>query len=253
LFDAFVLVSNWQQQCYVERFAFDPARCRVLRNAPGPPFAQLFADGGQAAAAKVWPPVLAYTSTPFRGLDLLLDLFPAVRRAVPGTQLQVFSSMQVYRVPAGKDSADYGHLYRQCLETEGVEYVGSLGQADLAEALRGVTLLAYPNHFAETSCIAVMEALAAGLRVVTSHLGALPETLAGLGTLVPVDGNWQAYRQRFATEVVGLLESIAARGDEAQDHLARQIAFSRQTGSWHRRAREWSDWLSDLTLTLPSP
>ena len=63
LFDAFVLVSNWQQQCYVERFAFDPARCRVLRNAPGPPFAQLFADGGEAAAAQA---TLSFT---FNDLD----------------------------------------------------------------------------------------------------------------------------------------------------------------------------------------
>jgi glycosyltransferase involved in cell wall biosynthesis len=224
----------------------DPARCQVLRNAAGPPFVQLFADGRAAAAAKVWPPLLAYTSTPFRGLELLLDVFPAVRRAVPGTELQVFSSMQVYHVSAAKDSADYGHLYRRCLEIEGVEYVGSLPQPELAQALAGVTMLAYPNHFAETSCIAVMEALAAGLRVVTSQLGALPETTAGFASLVAVDGDWPGYRQRFAAEVIRVLETIAADKIAAQDHLSRQIALVQQSGTWQHRARGWSDWLSAI-------
>ena len=93
LFHGFALVSDWQRQCYARQFALDPGRCQVLRNAAGPPFVELFADGHAAWAAKTWPPLLAYTSTPFRGLDLLLDVFPAVRLAIPGTQLLVFSSM----------------------------------------------------------------------------------------------------------------------------------------------------------------
>ena len=36
---------------------------------------------------------------------------------------------------------------------EGVEYVGSVSQVELAAALKGAMVLAYPNTFAETSCI----------------------------------------------------------------------------------------------------
>ena len=248
-FNGFALVSDWQRRCYLDQFGLDAGRCQVLRNAAGPLFEKLFVDGPAAAAAKAWPPQLAYTSTPFRGLDILLDVFPAIRRAIPGTELQVFSSMQVYQVPAAKDTADYGHLYRRCLEIEGVEYIGSLPQPELALALRSVSMLCYPNHFAETSCIAVMEALAAGLRVVTSDLGALPETAAGCATLVSVDGDWQAYRERFTAAAIRLLESINADPSAAEEHLQRQFAVIQRSGGWQQRAREWSDWLSSMVAS----
>ncbi len=101
LVDHFVFVSRWQQAVYERAFAIRPERCRILRNAVGPAFAGLFADGRAALAAKARPPRLAYTSTPFRGLETLLDVFPAIRAAVPGVTLAVYSSMQVYHLPAG--------------------------------------------------------------------------------------------------------------------------------------------------------
>jgi hypothetical protein len=38
-------------------------------------------------------PVLFYTSTPFRGLDVLLNCFPRIRQSVPDVRLRIFSSM----------------------------------------------------------------------------------------------------------------------------------------------------------------
>ena len=107
LVDHFVFVSGWQQAGYEHAFALSPQRCRVIGNAVGPAFAGLFADGRTALAAKAWPPRLAYTSTPFRGLETLLDVFPAIRAAVPGVTLGVYSSMQVYHLPPAR----YGRLW----------------------------------------------------------------------------------------------------------------------------------------------
>ena len=52
LVDRFVFVSQWQQAGYERSFGIAPERCQVLRNAVGPAFAGLFADGRAALAAK---------------------------------------------------------------------------------------------------------------------------------------------------------------------------------------------------------
>ena len=246
-YDAVVMVSQWQRERYLRAFALDANHAKVIRNAVAPEFERLFALDGEILAAKAIPPVLAYTSTPFRGLSRLIELFPRVRAAVPGASLEVYSSMAVYQVAGDRDEARYGELYRVCRETEGVEYIGGLPQAELAQRLKRVALLAYPNEFAETSCIAVMEALAAGCAGVTSRLGALRETCSGFATLIDLDTPREVYADRFVDAVAAALCSMRdGKAELAQAHLARQVAFARAEFSWSRRALEWTHLFESL-------
>ncbi|HEX4142703.1 MAG TPA: glycosyltransferase family 4 protein [Pirellulales bacterium] len=246
LIDRFVFVSQWQQATYLKSFCLPDERCQVLRNAVGPALAGMFADGQAAMAAKPGPPRLAYTSTPFRGLDTLLDVFPAIRSQVPGVTLEIYSSMQVYHLPPGRDTADYGHLYRRAAMTEGVQYVGSLPQPKLAQAMRSIDVLAYPNHFAETSCIAAMEALAAGCRVVTSDLAALGETTAGFAALLAPSDDRAEYGRRFVAAVVEVLTARASDPAAVRQHLDRQLAYVASQCVWPQRARQWAQWLAHI-------
>ncbi len=243
-YDAFVLVSEWQREQYRKQFGLDPGRMVVLRNGIGPAFRQLFGEEEGIAAAKSRPPVLAYTSTPYRGLDRLLEAFPRIRAAVPGTILEVYSSWQIYGVPAAEDQARFGELDQQCRDMEGVAYIGPLPQPELAQRLRRVAVLAYPNTYAETSCIAVLEALAAGCVVVTSALGALPETAAGFARLVPWGEDRAAYVDRFVTETVAALEKAAAPDGAAwEGQLRRQVSHVNAASAWPVLAGQWIEWL----------
>ncbi len=249
VYDGIVLVSNWQRDRLYETFGIDLARTCILHNAIGPSFCGLFPDGAPLLAEKSQPPVLAYTSTPFRGLDILLEVFPRIRRAVPGTRLKVFSSMKVYQTSATDDESEYGLLYRKCQETEGVEYIGSLPQPELARELRSVMVLAYPNTFAETSCIAVMEAMASGCWIVTSDLGALPETTAGFGRLIPIQGNWEAYKDSFVAETIQVLRECSGTDTtDAETHLRRQVTQINSAYTWSVRAQQWVEWLSRMSV-----
>jgi hypothetical protein len=247
VYDGFAFVSDWQRDRFQEHFGINLARSGVLRNAIAPSFCGLFPTESPILPHKSQPPVLAYTSTPFRGLDLLLEVFPKIRSAIPGTRLKVFSSMKVYQVSETEDEFDYGSLYRQCQETEGVEYIGSLPQPELASELQSVMLLAYPNTFAETSCIAVMEAMASGCWIVTSNLGALPETTAGFARLISIEGDWEVYKDRFVEETVQVLtKCIATDTTDSETHLRQQVEYVNSSYTWSVRAEQWVQWLSSL-------
>lgn len=224
-FDGFVFVSAWQQSEYLQAFALPASKCFILRNAIAPAFANL------SPHQKSSPPTLAYTSTPFRGLDLLLQIFPHIRRKFPSVTLKVFSSMAVYQA----DESPFSHLYDLCRHTQGVEYLGSLAQPQLAQELSSVTLFTYPNTFAETSCISVMEGMAAGCQVVTSDLGALRETTAGFATLIQLDSH---YVQNFVTAVIHALQNPF---DPTQ-----QITFVNDNYTWTKRALEWEQLLTKM-------
>ncbi|MGB3262671.1 MAG: glycosyltransferase [Microcoleus sp.] len=122
----------------------------------------------------------------------------------------------------------FGDIYEECQATAGVEYIGSVPQPELVRKLRSVAVLAYPNTYLETSSIAVMEAMAGGCRIVTSDLGALPETTAGFARLVSMSGaenlasvtnwnragkpDWEGYTRRFVEATVSVLKEFAGAG-----------------------------------------
>jgi len=242
-FDGYVFVSKWQQEEYRLGFGLPPEKMRVIGNAAAPAFVDLFPEGATILSQKMPPPVLAYTSTPFRGLDCLLDVFPAIQAQVPAVRLRVFSSMAVYREAPAAEQAQYGGLYQRCRSIPGVEYVGSLAQPALAREMRGVSMLAYPNTFPETSCIAALEAMASGCRIVTSALGALPETTAGFADLTPLTRDRKPDLEQFTASVVAGLRELQEGGPAIEESLRRQVEYIREKATWAVRAREWESWL----------
>ena len=133
-------------------------------------------------------------------------------------------------------------LYAQCRATEGIEYHGSLPQPELANELAGVSVLAYPNTFSETSCIAVMEALAAGRKVVTSDLAALPETCQGWATLISPIGQARS-REQFELEFTSAVDrALSAAQTDSPHFLSKrfaQVQAITSTCTWDLRAAEW--------------
>jgi len=247
-YDYFVFVSEWQRQTYLDSLEIHPRQTQLLRNCIAPAFQNLFASVPEMIAQKNHSPVLAYTSTPFRGLDILLEIFPRLHQVIPSLVLKVFSSLKVYQFSDQEDP--YAWLYAKCRETPGVEYIGSLPQAQLAQELRSATMLVYPNHFAETSCISVLEAMASGCLVVTSDLGALPETTEGFAKLIPVSDDWSKYQEDFLNEVLSLLQPskpFAGSGTGVINwQIPWQVNYINKYYNWQRRALEWANWLERI-------
>jgi glycosyltransferase involved in cell wall biosynthesis len=116
---------------------------------------------------------LVYTSQARRGLGEMLRLFPQVRAEIPDAELHIFGCEY------GKADAprDLGTVFPGALQP-GICWRGAVNKSALAHELRSAALMAYPCTFRETFCLAVAEAQAAGLPVVTSDKAALAERVA---------------------------------------------------------------------------
>ena len=83
------------------------------------------------------------------------------------------------------------------------------------------------------NCISAMEAQAAGLRIVTSSIAALNETVADRG--VRLDGDWLSaeYQDRFVAEVVA---AMTKTGDEDRTAL---MQYAKDHFNWDIVADQW--------------
>jgi glycosyltransferase involved in cell wall biosynthesis len=161
-------------------------------------------------------------------------------------ELHIFSSTKIY----GKDFAinnenQYQELYDKCEALEGVVYRGSVSNEELRNELPTFDILAYPNTFEETSCISVIEALSAGLRVVCPNLGALPETTEGWARMYPYLANKKLHALKFADILEEEIQKI--KNGDLDSHLEQQVQTYAPRWSWDQRINEWTSYLDTLT------
>jgi glycosyltransferase involved in cell wall biosynthesis len=166
--DLIFCVSKWHRDSFIERFGLPAAKVVATRNGFCPEIVP-------EPAYRDWTRGI-YSSTPFRGLEILLRMFPHMRQRIPTLRLDVFSSMKVYGWSSEADQKAYGAIYKAA-EQPGVSWHGSVPQPRLMESLSTCGLFLYPNTFAETSCMAVIEAQACGAVVITTARAGLNETV----------------------------------------------------------------------------
>jgi len=242
--DAYAFCGTWQMGTFVETFGIEADRSANLGYGFAPAFQGRFEPDERILDAKTGPPTLVYTSTPFRGLDRLLVAFPRIRAAVPDVRLKVFSSMAIYDQPELNEM--FQALFDFAERTDGIELMGSVPQGQLADALHSAVMLAYPNTFLETHCIAVREALAAGCLVVTSDLAALPETSGGFADLVGDVVNQEGYIDAFVDRVVAGLRRLSEAPEDVEQDLRRQVDWVNENHTWAHNAAGWESWLGQV-------
>lgn len=221
--DAVVFVSSWQRSKYIREFGLPPEKCVVIRNAIEPV--------EFISKARSGPLRLLYTSTPWRGLEVLVEAFRYLGRR--DIELDVYSSTVIY----GKDFMPnaYEPLFNRCRSTPGINYRGYAANKAIIRAAQAAHIFSYPSVFAETSCLSAIEAGAAGCSLVLTDLGALPETC----------GNWASYLRHDTPDLVvqyaGLLGRAADDYWNNYGRLAEQSKYFNETHSWGTVAQEWNN------------
>ena len=183
-----------------------------------------------------------YSSSPDRGLDKLLDWWPAIKEMRPNAELHVYYGFDTWEKMAehyqDKISKIQIEIFRTRLARmaeQGVVSHGRVGQEELARAWMEASLWLYPTSFAETSCITAMEAQAAGAWPITSGLAALNETVQH-GRLIQPPNVRPGYREEFLAGVRDFLESD---GDARTEHILRGREWAARELDWGGVAAQW--------------
>ncbi|RAS59411.1 glycosyl transferase family 1 [Lentzea atacamensis] len=167
-----------------------------------------------------------YAANPKRGLEQLLDMWPAIHDAHPDSELFVASSHLLRGITPEEDLLRAGALYdrAKAMAPIGVHYLGRVAKPDLIKLQLTAQFYLYPTTSPETCCIAAMEAAAAGAVIVCSPTGALPDRVIDgvTGCLIEGDPADADVAQTFVEKITALRAEPARLIQMAQ--AARELA-----------------------------
>jgi len=202
--DYIMVLSEWHAKHVREMYPFTADKLRRTRNGIEPSYFSREEDGDFSVNLHR----ALYTSSPDRGLDFLLEIWPRVREVIPDATL-AYAYADVYNAVAERNPAiqAFRSKVKELSDQEGVEALGSLTQPQVAMYMQQSGMWLAPSwstpsntRFHETYCIGAVEAAAAGCHIVASEWGALPERvmevsrshdlIAGNGSQKPDEHAW---------------------------------------------------------------
>lgn len=172
------------------------------------------------------PAKLVYVSTPFRGLDVLLESYwPEIKRRVPEAEIHAYygwdsaDRMGVTATPEGKAFKE--KVMNLCTQP-GVVWRGRIGQQELYKEVSSAGAWVYPSNWREENCISSYIAQACGAWPVVSPLGALHQSVVF---------GWKVEDPNLFVKSV--VDAIQTEGRE------RMMEWARQHLSWNDVAAMW--------------
>lgn len=171
-----------------------------------------------------------YASTPFRGLDILLSVWPKIKKKVPHATLHLFTGMSIYNQEEYPETQKILEIAKKMQKFD-VFLIGPVTKDRLAEEMLSSELLLYPNTYLETYCITIAENLYANRKVLTSNMGALSD-FKNKGMINYIDGD--PYSDEYMNEFIDMAISILT--DDSKYPIPKV-----NIPTWKDVAKQWQD------------
>lgn len=247
-FDGVVFVSEWQMRAN-QNSAQPHWKQAVIRNAMNPLAELPFPQNDEILPAKSSPPTLLFAGSFARGAFHIQPIVEKIRAVRQDFSVEMFCNLDPSR-DAEKDAQYIAWLRSQ----PNISHLGMVGQQELIRRMRQASILLSPNPWPETSCIAMIEALASGMTVITTNRAALTETASGFATHIPIADNDDKTRfdmpidhDAFAATVLEAMKNTEILPHETEARLRKQVNFFRTHYVWKNRADQWLDFINDLS------
>jgi glycosyltransferase involved in cell wall biosynthesis len=236
-YDWYVFNSHWNFEQFTKHFDLPTEKCLVIKNGiKNIPAKEISYSQNE-------PLKLIHYCTPWRGLNVLLGTMQLLQNE--NITLDVYSSTEVYG-KSFKDQNDkeYEALYEQAKQLPNVNYIGYRPNEYIKEHLRDYHMFVYPSIWEETSCISLIESMAAGLYCIVTNYGALYETGAEYSMYIPYCKDYQLLAKKFAFGIKNAKRSLHM--EPVQEHLKRQIKYANTYYEWPKIALSWNHFLNGV-------
>lgn len=197
-----------------------------------------------------------YSSSPDRGLDILLSLWPIIKEKFTDAELHIFYGWEMIdKIIAMHKGRNIQSIYleefkNKCVyqineicggEDGGIFQHGRINQEDLAVEMATSSVWTYPTQFMETFCITALEMQMAGVIPVTSRLAALNETVHP--DMPKIEG-WPQ-NTSYQTQWLLLLNAILEQDEWREEARLEGRKFAEQF-TWENAYKTWNTLIDSL-------
>lgn len=200
------------------------------------------------------PHRIIYMSSHIRGLALLYDIWPEVKKAVPKATLDIYYGWQSYidmnhnnpgNQPGGMGWMRMMQAWERKLE--GVTDHGKIGHEQIIQEIFKSGIWAYPCPFPEIYSITAVKAQAGGAVPVSSNFAALRETVR-YGAILPMAaqdedtpvGHWD--KESVEQYKIALIDMLKL--PKEQEQIRPEMMHWARKQSWASVARAWDSEMS---------
>lgn len=173
---------------------------------------------------------LIFCSVPDRGLGVLAQTYPLLKREIPNLSLTITSDYRLW----GVGHAGNEQYIRKFLGQDGVSFLGAITRRDMVHEQQKAQIQAYSCLYEELFCYAVAECQVAGALPITSEVGALSTT--NMGVRITGNPHSQEWQGAFVSTIVHILNSpdLTEKQKELQREAKDRFSLERIMKVWDK-------------------
>jgi glycosyltransferase involved in cell wall biosynthesis len=238
-FQKIVFCGNWQYNRYLSVLGLEPCEKFTTIDTPIETFK--------------WEPKskeeirLIYTSTPQRGLQILVPVFEKLCEKYNNIYLDVFSSFEIY----GWSESDihFMDLFDRCKNHPKIVYHGFQPNEIVRQKVQKAHIFAYPSIWQECNSRALIEAMSAGLLCVHPNLAGLADTSGSLTSMYQYDANISMHANIFYQLLENAIQVV--NEENSQNYLQYVKSYADTRFNINKITYQWTQLLTLLSNQYP--
>mgnify|MGYP003325264069 CR=1 FL=1 len=246
-FHKIVFCGNWQYNSFLSKLNIQPTNKLIVLDTPIVPFTEKEIIDAKPNDGKIR---LVYTSTPQRGLSLLVPVFVELAKKYPNIHLDVFSSFKIY----GWEEMDkqYEPLYETCRQHPQIVYHGYAANEEVRKTVAAADIFSYPSIWMECNSRSLIEAMSSGCICVHPNLAGLSDTSGNLTEMYQFHADQQLHARMFYEKLENAILAIQNK-NFPESKLQLQKGYANYRYNANRIADQWKDMLEELLSIYPNP